>query len=258
MTWSDETLTAYVDGELDQATRASIDAACAHDPQLTARLERHRALRAAVHASYAPVLDEPVPERLLSLARGSSSASSGAAAQVVDLAAVRATRAAAAPSRWSRFGVWGGALAAAVALGVWIGSAFVGDLSGPPQAFAAAGGKLLARGALAQALDEQLAVRQADAAVVRVGISFVSTEGLYCRTFTLRDASLAGLACKSGRDWRVQVLAQAQTDGEAPGGYRMAGSPLPESVLGSVDRMIQGAPLDADAEVAARQRGWKH
>jgi hypothetical protein len=161
------------------------------------------------------------------------------------------------PSRWNRVGVWGGALAAAVALGVWIGSVFVGDLSAPPEAFAAAGAKLLARGVVARALDEQLAAGQADTAAVRVGISFVSTGGLYCRTFALRDASLAGLACKSGRDWRVQTLTQAETDGAQPGGYRMAGSPLPEAVLRSVDRMIQGSPLDADAEAAARQHGWK-
>ena len=46
MTFSEETLIAYADGELDAATRAALEAALASDPQLAQRIERHRALRA--------------------------------------------------------------------------------------------------------------------------------------------------------------------------------------------------------------------
>jgi hypothetical protein len=257
MTYSDETLMAYVDHELDPATAAAIDIARAQDPQLAARIEQHRRLRVAVHAAYAPALDEPVPDRLLSLARGAAEATSAPAPKVVDLAAVRAARADAAPRR-ARWSMWG-ALAAGLALGVWIGSAFVGEPLGPRENFATAGGHLLARGAVAHALDEQLASNQTETATatVRVGVSFVSNGGLYCRTFTLRDTPVAGLACKSGPDWRVQVLAQTAADGEQAGSYRMAGSALPETVLRSVDQMIEGAPLDAAAERAALEHGWK-
>lgn len=263
MTYSDETLMAYVDRELDPATTAAIDAACAQDPKLAARVQRHRQLRVAVHGAYATTLSEPVPDRLLSLARGAGGASSAPAAtsasapKVVDLAAARAARDARAdaPSRHAHWGMWG-ALAASVAIGVWIGSAFLREPLAPGQTFAAAGGHLLARGAVAQALDQQLASAQAETAAVRVGLSFVSHEGLYCRTFAVRDPALGGLACKSGADWRVQALAQAGTNSEQPGGFRMAASPVPETVLRSVDQMIQGAPLDAAAEAAAQQKGW--
>jgi hypothetical protein len=262
MTYSDETLMAYVDRELDPAAAAAIDVACAQDPQLAARVQRHRQLRVAVHGAYATTLSEPVPDRLLLLAHGAERATSAPAPKVVDLAAVRAARDArteAAPSRarWDRLGVWGGALAASVALGVWIGSAFLREPLAPSETFAAAGGHLLARATVAQALDQQLASAQAETATVHVGLSFVSREGLYCRTFTLRDPALGGLACKNGADWRVQTLAQASANGAQPGGYRMAGSPVPEAVLRSVDQMIQGAPLDAADELAAQQHGWK-
>ena len=256
MTYSDETLMAYVDHELDPAIAAEIDVACAQDPQLAARIERHRRLRVGVHAAYAPTLVEPVPDRLLSLARGAGASAAAPAPNVVDLAAVRAARADTTPRR-AQWRVWGGALAASLALGVWIGSAYMREALAPRETFAAAGGHLIARGAVAQALDQQLASTQADAAAVRVGISFESREGLYCRTFTLRDPVVGGLACKSGPDWRVQTLAQAATGSEQPGGFRMAGSGVPEAVLRSVDQMIQGAPLDAAAERAAQQHGWK-
>jgi hypothetical protein len=169
--------------------------------------------------------------------------------------AARDARADAAPRR-AHWGTWG-ALAASVAIGVWIGSTFLREPLPPSETFAAAGGHLLARGAVAQALDQQIASTQAETAPVRVGLSFVSREGPYCRTFTLRDPAVGGLACKNGADWRVQTLAQAATNGEQPGGFRMAGSSVPETVLRSVDQLIQGAPLDAAAETAAREHGWK-
>ncbi|HEX7156675.1 MAG TPA: hypothetical protein VF229_05635 [Burkholderiaceae bacterium] len=255
---------AYVDRELDPATAAAIDAACAQDPQLAARVQRHRQLRVAVHGAYATTLSEPVPDRLLSLARGAEGATSAPAAasapapKVVDLAAARAAREARAetPPRRAHWSTWG-ALAASVAIGVWIGSALLREPLAPGETFATAGGRLLARSALAQALDQQLTSTQAETATVHVGLSFVSREGLYCRTFSLRDPALRGLACKNGADWRVQTLAQAGTNAEQPGGYRMAASPVPEAVLRSVDQMIQGAPLEAAAEVAAQQHGWK-
>ena len=40
MTFTDETLSAYVDGELDAATRAALEGAMATDPQLAQRLAR--------------------------------------------------------------------------------------------------------------------------------------------------------------------------------------------------------------------------
>src|SRR5579862_1257434 len=70
MTFNEETLIAYADGELDAATRAALEAAAASDPQLAARIARHRALRARLQEAFAPVLAEPVPERLLASTRG--------------------------------------------------------------------------------------------------------------------------------------------------------------------------------------------
>ena len=70
MKYSDEMLMAYVDRELDAATTASIDAALMQDPELATRVKRQRELAGAVHAAFEPVLQEPMPRRLLDAASG--------------------------------------------------------------------------------------------------------------------------------------------------------------------------------------------
>ncbi|MFN3843995.1 MAG: zf-HC2 domain-containing protein, partial [Rehaibacterium terrae] len=60
---SDERLMAYVDGELDAAQAAQVEAAIAADPALAAAVARQRRLRERLRAAFDPVLDQPVPER---------------------------------------------------------------------------------------------------------------------------------------------------------------------------------------------------
>ena len=84
MTYSDEMLMAYVDRELDAATTASIDAAIARDPELAARVERQRKLARAVHAAYEPILDEPMPRRLLDAATGAAPVATAVGAAAPD------------------------------------------------------------------------------------------------------------------------------------------------------------------------------
>ena len=66
MRFSEETLMAYADGELDLVTRAEIEAAMAQDPEVARAVERHRLMAAQVRTAYDGVLEEPVPERLAS------------------------------------------------------------------------------------------------------------------------------------------------------------------------------------------------
>lgn len=235
---------AYADGELDAATRAALEAAIASDPQLAQRIARHGALRARVQQAFAPVLAEPVPERLLSGARGAAPAPR--AGNVVTL--LSRGRA-----RWS-WPQWG-AIAASLVVGALLGPLLMGPPAGLGPVDTRAG-RMLASGVLAHALSEQLASAQAPGAPVEIGVSFRDQSGAYCRTFTLRGGSpLAGLACHEQGAWRVEALARSAP---APGGsgYRPAGSALPRAVAGTLDELIAGEPLDAAAEAAARARGW--
>lgn len=242
MRFPDEALMAYADGELDLVARAEIDAAIANDPEVARAVERHRLMATQVRGAYDGVLEEPVPERLAALV-----ASPGSAA-VVDFAARRdRQRIAVGPMRLP---AWA-ALAASVAVGLFVGVLLTRS---PATLYETVGGALVARGALVDALDSQLATAAAETSGVGIGISFKDHDGDYCRTFHLqRDASISGLACRSGEDWQLQVLAAAPT---REGELRPAAA-MPVPVLHAVDAAIEGEPLDAAAEARARDAGWR-
>lgn len=241
MTFEEETLIAYADGELDAATRAAIEAAVASDPQLAHRIAQHRALRARLHAAFEPVLEERVPERLLASLHGTA-----AGARADNVVSLRPQ------PRWS-WPQWG-AMAASVVLGILLGALLLRPSGGPIDT---RGGQMLASGALARALSEQLASTATPGAPVEVGVSFRAKSGSYCRSFVLHaGGSLAGLACHEQAAWQVLALAPAEARG-ALGSYRQAASALPPSVARALDDLIAGEPLDAAGEAAARARGWK-
>jgi hypothetical protein len=87
---------------------------------------------------------------------------------------------------------------------------------------------------------------------VRIGLSFQSQSGSYCRTFQLGGAS--GLACREDGRWRVPVLADSPAQGSD---YRQATSALPPAVLDAVDARLAGQTLDPVSERAARERRWQ-
>jgi hypothetical protein len=135
----------------------------------------------------------------------------------------------------ARFGLpqWA-AMAACLVVGV-----FAGRLALPTQT------------PLDRSLSTQLA---ADSGPIRIGLTFRDTAGRYCRTFRSEPDRLAGLACRQDDRWRVQV---ATAFDPASTAYRTAGSETPPAVLAAVDALRAGEPLDAAAEKAARDKGWK-
>lgn len=217
-------LTAYVDGELDPAARAAFERALEADPELRLAAERQQRLRARLSAAYDPVLREPPPLRLALAAQAANERGGGWRAP-----------------QWA-------AMAACLALGVLAGRALLPT----PGPLAARDGALVLHGRLASALDEKLA---AEAGPTKIGVTFKSTDGRWCRTFQSAPDRLAGLACRDRGGWTA--LALAAWSPPQPGAYRMAGSETPAAVLAAVDGLIAGSPLDAAGERAARDRGWK-
>ena len=164
MSFSDETLMAYADGELDEKTRREVEQAMRHDPSIAERIRKHKALRDNVFNAFASTLDEAVPQRLHAAARSG---------KVVHLDSVRQLRTPPPPPSvpdkqgWS-WPQWG-ALAATLVVGVLAGSLGTQSLGGDAQmaAFDAGRGALVAEGRLAQALTAQLASSAAADAPVR-------------------------------------------------------------------------------------------
>jgi hypothetical protein len=243
MSVTTEILMAYADGELDAAIRAEVEEAMRDDPSIAARIAQFRQQRAKLEAAYASALEEPVPERLLAALRAPSPAST-----VVDL---ERARSAARPRPRRVNQPYLIAAAASVLIAVVAGHFVwqrlimirqVGDAS-------------LAAGALARGLSDQLS-GDAGSGKVRVGLSFLSKSGEYCRTFEIGGASPgAGLACRREDEWVVRALARREAS-EA-GTYRTAGTTLPPEILKAVQDEIGAEPLDRAGEIAARSAHWQ-
>lgn len=222
-----EELAAFADGELEPARAAEVAAAVAADPALAEEVRAHRALRARLETHFAPILQQPLPERLTDPLQPRPD-------KVVSLAEARETHRGRAP-RW----VWwaGPALAASLVLALFL----------PRGA-----GEGYADGALAEALDRQLVATQGADAEPRILLSFRDETGAYCRAYAGTEQS--GIGCRDAEGWRLRMSgagAPAQT-----GDYRMAGNPAAE-VLARAQALAEGPALGADAERAARARGWR-
>lgn len=242
----DATLQAYVDGALDAAARARVEAALAQDPALTRRVQQLQALNAQLRAAFDPVLDEPVPAHLSALLQPRTTP----AATPTPLAGWRRTHAAGhrRPRRWL---LPGAALAASVALlavGLWwhAGTGLVRMQNGEPYA----------AGVLVRALDQSLASEPDAQAPVAIGLSFRAADGHICRTFTIRTPpSRAGLACHAAAGWTLPVIGPAAP--AESGDLRQAASDLPPAVQAAIDARLRGNVFDAQQERAARAAGWR-
>ena len=221
-----ETIMAYVDGELAAAERLGFEAEIAADPALADEVARHRQLAQRVNAAYAPLLDEKIPPQLLTVAAAANDRGR--------------------PSAARRLVPWA-AVAASLVVGVTAGRLALPD-AGP---LVARDGALVARGQLASTLSSGLA---AEPGVIKVGLTLQAPDGRYCRTFQSAPDRLAGLACHEGGRWVARTVT-AFAPAAAPA-YRTAGSDTPPEVLAAVDA-LGGQPLDAAAERAARDRGWR-
>lgn len=252
-TISDETLFAYVDEELDAAGRAEVEAAMAADPALAQRVQQQRSLRTLLGAAYRPVLEEPVPPRLVAAAQAQPKK-----AKVLELASARDKQKAAAPAEaandWS-WKHWGG-MAACLVIGVFAGRSawFVSATDD----IATRGGQLVASGELSRALSTQLASAQPADAPVRIGLSFLSRGDEFCRSFTLERGAVGGLACRQGDAWTLRMVSQDRASPAPTGNLRQAASPVPPAVLKAIDEQIApGGALDAAGEKAAMSKGWR-
>lgn len=246
MGFSDDILMAYAGGSLDQATRAEIETAMARDAVL--------AQRVAAYQAQSQRLAQP---RMAAPRRE---------ATVVQLAAVRATRAASvqAARRARKVQSWSwmewSAVLMALALGAVAGKFLLTDWQPEAQAPASVlwrDGALIAQGRLALALDQAPGGASVYGGTVRIASSFIANDGSYCRGFSATSGGqdMAGLACKRGGAWKLSVWMQSTK--MAQSGDLKAGAELPAAVLAVMEQKSSGQLLDAAGEHDAMQKSWQ-
>lgn len=248
MTFSDDLLIAYINGDLAEPARAAVERALQADPILAARVAQHRAELRSRHGRSVGVS-----------ANGHGGAGAQRAlphgAKVVHLNSLRPGRPMPMPQQQAATRRWAGlhwvTLSAAL-----LGSAALGALGwhhlgqGPGLAVLDHdNGMLVARGALVTALDGQLATPGPSDSGVRIGVTFVAKDGSYCRSFVVDTT--AGLACLRRGRWTIPVLSQGTA-----GAAWLDGNIPPPAVRAAIEARIAGSALDPAAERAAQRRGW--
>jgi len=228
----DEKFFAWLDGELEPAEAAEMEAKVAADPKLRHLADQHRALGAQMRRAFDPIAASLPPEGLQAPLRP--------AAQIIDLAAARRARSMPALAQWT-------AIAATLVIGIFVGTRLPDNTDTPVQA---QGGRLYAAAAVNHALDSQLA--SAPGGDVRIGLTYRDQAGEICRTFTASAST--GLACRNNGRWQMKGLFPAP-EGQS-GSYRMAAGMDPNlaSLVGST---IAGDPLNAADEKAERDKHWR-
>lgn len=221
MELNDEVLSAYLDGALDEAARARVEAALDADPGARLRLESMRqadqALRNALPLRSGDRFEATLVEQLVG------------------------RQGAVAPRRaWLPWAV------AASLAGLIVGYLLPRMDAGRDQG-------VLDR-ALVRALDSQ----RSGAGVVdgaQVLLSFQAGDGRYCRLFRAGDADAMGegLACRDGAVWKL--LAWDASAPESVDGFRTAGA---SALVDGAMVGLGGKPaMNADEEGALIKAGWR-
>ena len=244
--WDDDEIHAYVDGALGPDASARLEADSRTDAALAARIAQQRELRTLLRAEFDPVLEEPIPQRLLDALDGS-----GRGAAVTPIGAARKASARAARPSWS-LREWG-AIAATLVVGVFVGQLVFRSSSGLP--IETQNGRFLAAGYLETALSTQLAGAAPENAAARVTMSFRAASGEYCRTFALRTGA-GGLACRRDGRWSVELLDRAAAQPAATDDFRQASSGLSPAMLGAVTALGAGNSLTAEEERQRLASSW--
>lgn len=243
--FSDETLMAYADGELDPAGKRAVEAAIAHDPALAERVALFAGTRDALAtAARARPLD-PLPAELAARVD-----------RLIDVGPDDEARVVPFPARPSRAAFFRPmAAAASIALVIGIGAGFLASRALDGEAADTLQIASLRHPEIAAALSavpsgERRALGDGEIAVIA---SFANVEGEFCREFEFDAAdgtTVVSVACHAAGAWEPRFAVVAERgDGT---------SYAPASSLETLDAYLMaiGAeqPLAAAEEEAALER----
>ncbi|MDM7941444.1 MAG: hypothetical protein QUV35_02330 [Hydrogenophaga sp.] len=261
MNTDDNTLIAYLDGQLPDADYGPLEERLACDGALRTRLQALVDSSEFARRAFDPVLLEPVPPPLIAAIwrapdpRARSPLGGAGAAPVNRLLAWLGL--ATGPRLWP-------ALASVAVLG--LGMVIGWQLQTPDEQTQRAlrQGAPVTDQALALALEVSSSGRvlRTAAGAVEILATFEQVGGGHCREFNRSspDGSLAelGVACRDTRgEWQLEFLA---AEDRAPGAgqdrYRTASDRQQEQADAFLRERVQGSPLDGNEEQALIERGW--
>lgn len=242
MTITDETLSAFLDGELGPLEAAAVEAAIKADPALALRLKSLEAATRQFADAVRAIDGAPMPISVETLLKSKAD-------NVVQFKKRRPE----AP-KWLVPAAMAATLAAIVVAGGILGRTPGVDAG----AFAVAAGPVDPRSVLHRALEQSPSAEDYSArgGSVRLVATFRIAGGALCREFVAVANSTAAraVACRGDRRWTVKIAAEDSS--AAGGGYQPASGPA-GAISAYVDGAIRGDALGPDEESALIKAGWK-
>lgn len=241
--WSDETLMAYADGELDAPVAKEVEAAARADPRIAERIASFGRTRDLLKEAARARASDPLPPQLEAKVRETLRS---ARAEAPDSSKVTAFR-----QSWERGSNFRPTtIAASIALAAGLaGGFFVAQNRDGADGLR---GAAFPTPEIAGALDTLPSGRtqDVDGGEFQAIASFMNSDGELCREFELQAPELGrmvSVACHSDTGWQQRL---ALIEDVAPdGGYAPASSlEMLDIYLGSIGA---GAPLSSDDEAAA-------
>lgn len=259
MTFTDETLSAFIDGELTDAEMARIADTLVDDPVLAARLQDLRAADSWTVDQFGAIEEVPLRAETTDLldTLASELAKAGETGNVTPFPAARQS------SRWMPSAVAASlALAIGFGAGTLVPSAEPSTSTAKPALTAEIGPSHPYFAALetTPSMADSL-VAAGEQQTLTPLASFRNTEGQYCREFSLRAEARASfnLACKGEDSWTV--VASVMTD-TAPAQGADAYVPASGNGTSLIDELIrdqmEGDLLSPEAEAALIDSAWDH
>lgn len=260
MTFDDNTLIAYLDGQLPEGDYGPLEQALEHDPALRTRLQALADSSELARRAFDPVLLEPVPPQLIA-----------AISRATDPRA-RVTPPGTGPTRPTGLLAWLGlasgqgawpALASVVVLG--LGLVVGWQLQNPTDdaRWALREGTQVTDEALALALENAPSGRVLRTAggAVEILASFEQIGGGHCREFNRNSADGSrgelGIACRNAPgDWRLEWRLAQDLTPMGENSYQTASDEQHDQADAFLRDRVQGPPLDEATEKALIERGW--
>jgi hypothetical protein len=232
-------ISQYLDGELNQAQMAQLEARFAVDSELSAHLDQLRDIDQALRDSVAT--EGRVPEHITAMLSQPDDT-------VVPLR----------PRQQQR---WGLAVAASLLAGIAVvnGPRWIADgtesLMVPDIAESAA---------FAQILEQEPSKAKGwytvqDTVQLRPVLSFASTGGTWCREFLAAqgDEAWRGVACRRDDNWNIELLVQTPGLAGESAGYQTASAANADTVANFIDANSTDIPLGRTEEAELIAKSWR-
>lgn len=250
-----ETLTAYLDGELSASEISHVEAQLSKSPELAARLDKMRKTDELLSQTYHRIDQRPMPTDVLDmLADFPEKQAKDQTATILPFEIFKKRPSIVASP------IWKVAMAASVMLfvGLGVGRGLMTQTALPDLKAT----HISPDNALFAILDTQPSLSTAsfdDDTIIRPLMTFRSTDDTYCREFEIitPETGSRSVACRTENSWMVKVTTKTRNNLSTGNGlYQTASQPESALLDSTILELMAGDALSADQEANIIEEKW--